>query len=691
MPKNVIMTKKSIILICGLGCMLMSSTWVFAAGDKDKFDKKKSIKAADKAYKDGLIFASADLYQKVLDHDPGNTSVLMNLANSFYQARDYEGAEKAFAQAYKADSTVNITALYYQALMMKMEAKYKEAIPLFNRFTRLYKTGENAANMRKWAKIEVDGCNFALQELKPNPNIVLTHLGKEVNSNYAEASPALVDGKLYFASIKSDTVLALKDNMNKEQNEQVHMKLFTSELKDNVYSPSAKVAEMSKPGKHITNPSFSPDGKKFFYTECDGGFDKISCQIMEADYTGGKIGDAKALGPDINMPNTTNTHPCYSKTKSGQDVLYFASNRPGGKGRLDIWYSMANKKGEFSAPKNCGPKVNTDRDEVSPFYDGATNTLYFSSNGWISMGGLDIYKSEGEPGKNNSIENIGAPFNSSCDDFYYRFVGNDKKGYLVSNRPGIFSVRGKTCCDDIFSYEYLKQLHIAVKGHVFDQATNAIIAGASVNLSLKSDDSRGNDVVIGGDTTRGDAPYFFNLKEEKQYKVSGTKDGYFAVSKDFNTVGVKTSDTITVDLYMKQLERDKEYRLSNIYYDFNKWDLREESKHTLDTLYAILIENPTIIIELGSHTDARGSDSYNQELSQKRAESCVTYLIEKGVDKARITAKGYGKTKLLQDCSKIEGCPQDQNGDCECHQLNRRTVFKITGELDRKLLYDNNQ
>jgi outer membrane protein OmpA-like peptidoglycan-associated protein len=142
---------------------------------------------------------------------------------------------------------------------------------------------------------------------------------------------------------------------------------------------------------------------------------------------------------------------------------------------------------------------------------------------------------------------------------------------------------------------------------------------------------------------------------------------------------------------MKQLEKDKEYRLSNIYYDFNKWDLREESKHTLDTLYAILIENPTIIIELGSHTDARESDSYNQELSQKRAESCVTYLIEKGVDKARITARGYGKTKLLQDCSKIEGCPQDQNGDCECHQLNRRTVFKITGELDRKLLYDNNQ
>ncbi|MCW3125694.1 MAG: hypothetical protein JWO03_1352 [Bacteroidetes bacterium] len=615
----------------------------------------------------------------------------MNLANSFYIARDYESAERAFGQAYRADSTGNTIALYYQALMTKMQARYKEAIPLFNRFVKLYKTGDNAANMRKWARIEVDGCNFALQEMKPNPNIVLTHLDKSVNSNYAEASPALIDGKLYFSSIKSDTVLALKDNMSKEQNEMVHMKLFSSELKDNVYSPSEKVAEMSKPGKHITNPSFSPDGKKFFYTECDGGFDKITCLIMQADYTNGKIGEAKALGPEINMPATTNTHPFFTKTRSGQSVLYFTSDRTGGRGGLDIWYSLVNKAGDFSAPKNCGTKINTDRDEVSPFFDGTSNTLYFSSNGWISMGGLDIYKSEGEPGKNASIENIGAPFNSSCDDFYYRFTGDVKKGYLVSNRPGIFSVRGKTCCDDIFSYEYLKQFHIAVKGRVFDLTTQKVIPNAGISLSLKSDDLKGNDVIIGSDTTRGEEPYFFNLKEEKQYKVTANKDGYFAVSKDFATTGIKTSDTLVVDLYMKQLERDKEYRLSNIYYDFDKWNLREESKHTLDTLYEILVENPTIIIELGSHTDARGSDAYNQELSQKRAESCVTYLIEKGVDKARITAKGYGETKLLQDCSKVEGCPQDQSGDCECHQLNRRTVFKITGELDRKLLYDNNE
>ena len=679
-----------IISVCiGIFCI---SSFQLRADGKQKYDKKKYLKAAEKAYKEGNIYAATDLYQQVLDHDPATNSVLMNLANSYYYARDYESADRYFGQAYHADSITNITALYYQALMMKMQGKYEAAIPLFNRFAKIYKTGDNASAMRKWAKTEADGCKFALQEAKPNPNIVLTHLGREVNSNYAEASPALVNDKLYFASIKSDTVIAMKDNMNKVESEQVHMKLFSSTVSpDGTYSPSEKVDELRKANKHITNPSFSADGTKFFYTECEGEFSGFNCQIYTADYKDGLIGDTHVLGPEINMPGTTNTHPYYAKVAGVGDVLYFVSNRPGGKGGLDIWYSMVNRKGEFGTPKNAGSKINSDRDEVSPFYDGATGTLYFSSNGWISMGGLDIYKSEGEPGKNTSIENLGAPFNSSCDDFYYRFIGDSKKGYLVSNRPGIFSVRGKTCCDDIFSYQYLRQIHVAVKGRVIEQATGTVLAGVAVNLSLKSDNLSGNDVVIASDTTQGEIPYFFNIKEEKQYKLTGTKDGYFAVSSEFNTNGIKNSDTIIVNLYMKRFEKDKEYRLSNIYYDFNKWDLRDDSKKTLDTLYAILTENPTIIIELGSQTDARGTDAYNQELSQKRAESCMTYLLSKGISKDRITAKGYGKTKLLQDCSKLPECPTDQSGDCECHQLNRRTVFKITGELDRKLLYDNNE
>ena len=201
MSQNVAPMKHThIILSFCIGIICISSVPLHAAGTQ-KYDKKKYIKAADKAYKEGNIYAATDLYLQILDHDTATTSILMNLANSYYHARDYESAGKYFGIAHKTDSVNNLTALYYQALMIKMQGKYDAAIPLFNRFAKLYKTGDNATAMRKWAKTEADGCKFALQEMKPNPNIVLTHLGREVNSNYADASPALVDDKLYFASI----------------------------------------------------------------------------------------------------------------------------------------------------------------------------------------------------------------------------------------------------------------------------------------------------------------------------------------------------------------------------------------------------------------------------------------------------------------------------------------------------------
>jgi outer membrane protein OmpA-like peptidoglycan-associated protein len=229
-----------------------------------------------------------------------------------------------------------------------------------------------------------------------------------------------------------------------------------------------------------------------------------------------------------------------------------------------------------------------------------------------------------------------------------------------------------------------------VRGQVVDEATQQPIAGAAVNLALRSDNMTEADVTIANDTSKTNEHYFFNLKTEKLYKLSAFKDGYFTASQSFTTKGLVKSDTLEVNIYLKKLEKNKAYRLNNIYYDFDKSDLRAESKGTLDTLYNLLVENPTIIIELSSHTDVRGSDVYNLNLSQKRAESCVNYLInEKKVPSNRITAKGYGEIKVLEDCAKYPDCPADQSSDCPCHQNNRRTEFKIIGELDGILINEN--
>ena len=260
----------------------------------------------------------------------------------------------------------------------------------------------------------------------------------------------------------------------------------------------------------------------------------------------------------------------------------------------------------------------------------------------------------------------------------------------MTNRPGDYALKSETCCDDIFRFKYKKIINVAVQGFVYEKGdeTKTPINEAAVTLKLTGSES-GEDVPINEDTTADNKMYFFPLQIGKYYKISGQKDGYLTNSVEITTLGITESDTLRADLYLQKLVKDKAYRLKNIYYDYDKWFLRDASKATLDTLYDILTQNPTIIVEIGSHTDIRGSDTYNRNLSQKRAESCVNYLIEeKKIPKERLEAKGYGESKTLEDCTKVTDCPDDGKTDCPCHQDNRRTEFKIIGELDAELIYE---
>ncbi|GIV33608.1 MAG: cell envelope biogenesis protein OmpA [Chitinophagales bacterium] len=653
-----------------------------------KFKVKKQSKAAGKLLRKGNIYAASDLFEKVMQHDPENAEVAYKLAESYRIARDYKKAEQWYKRVSEMDPVSYPDAAFWMALMMKMNGKYSEARRAFDDFARTYKGP--ATYLKKWAQTESRGCELALQLMEQPLPLNIYHLDRRVNSPYTDIAPLLWDDTtLLFASLPSDTVIVLSGN------EVDHfIKLYKATRLGRHAFDTARVFELfNRSGYHVANGCLSPDRQRFYFTQCSENEKngKIICAIYMSQRENGSWSEPTPVSAEINLPGYTSTHPWVAPARKGFETLYFASDRPEGKGGLDLWVSSFNiSRKTFSTPKNLGAKINTDRDEATPYFDAVSGTLFFSSNGHVGMGGYDVFKTEGSGSRYSDPVNIGYPLNSSTDEMYFRMYDDGRSGFFVSNRPGIISIRSETCCDDIFSFEYIQTIHVAVMGYVYDEddTTHTPIENARVALSLESPEGILQNIHLGDDTIVNGQRYYFSLNVDKNYRVSGSAEGYLTNSVPFHTHGIVESDTLYVDIYLKKKVLDKAYRLKNIYYDFDKWDLREASKLTLDTLYNIMIENPTIIVEIGSHTDTRATDQYNLSLSQKRAESCVNYLISKGIPKTRLQAKGYGETRLLDDCRKYPECPQDNSGDCPCHQNNRRTEFKIIGELDAELIYE---
>lgn len=652
-------TMRKIILLGFVSFCFLGSIWAQPANGNTP---AALIKSGDEQIEKGQYYNALEQYEKsykeVKDKD-----VAVKIARTHFLLRDYGKSATKFAQVLardKANKYIEERFLYGKAL--KMNAQYTEAAAEFNNYIA------NGTNMelKAQAEIELKGIEL-LGTMKENVAIIVKNAGNQVNNPESQSSPSLdSEGKLYFGSL---------DAKETKENGGVHFcKLYSSTFTEGKgWSKAEEMPELiNREGYHTSNVSFSKDGNMMFFTRTlsEGGHMDES-KIFASTKT------ASDWSPALEVTGVNGEfmarHPVEGDL-FGNRVLFFSSNIPGGKGGFDIYYANKMSETEYSAPINAG-SINTAADELTPYYvDGK---LYFSSEGWPGIGGLDIFVSNWNGSEWSVPTNMGLPYNSCTDDIYYKIAADGEKGFLVSNRadPESKSLKGKTCCDDIYTVTKRK-LVIELNAFAKDEKNKSLkgIVAQLVELNV------GTDGNIQTKSNQEGNQVSYSLSKDKAYKIVVSKDGYFPAEIQLNTVGITQDQVLNRDFVLKMMppESDVEIitinepiRLSNIYYNYDDDKILPDAEKDLNAILELMVKYPEMVIELGSHTDSRGDDDYNQKLSLRRANSARRWLINKGIDSKRIQAKGYGETVILNNCSNGEDCTDDE------HRFNRRTEFKI--------------
>ncbi len=661
----------------------------------------------------GDIYSAIDYYEELFKRKPDNSDIAFKLGHLYRQSRNYPAAREYYSKAYEIDKETYPDALYFRGLMKKMTGDYKGAKEDFQMFTKVVKGTKYADEYKKLVKNEIDGCDLA-DKLKEKPaDVFILHLDTSINKAHVEMSPFPVSGnEVLYASLKADKLFYIDTN-----NDTVKMpvrQIYNAKKNGQKWVSNGLVKlPLNEKGVNVCNPALSPEGNRLFFNKCYPNWkNKMVCSIYMTEKVNDQWSDPIKLGNEINNSKYTSTEPTVGvDSKTHSEVLYFVSDREGGKGGLDIWYSIYNaKKNEFKTPKNAGSKINTIQDEMTPYYDIETHTLYFSSNGWPSIGGMDVFKSQGELTQFSTPENMGFPINSCVDDLYFVVGKGRDGGFFVSNRKGTVALINETCCDDIFEYRWANFINVAVDGKIYAIKDSTIymqleqqldvnnyitdIDSISENVNLLPNQrvdlylvqENNERIFIKNTVTNNNGEYFFNLEPKKNYKIVVDNYGLFNKELSISTANITHSDTLHADAMYLNIIPLEPIVIKNIYYEFSKWNLTDSSKIILDnTVYKIMMENPRIVVEISSHTDSVSSEEYNIKLSQKRAESVVNYLIDKGIDKERLVAKGYGKSKTIAPNSNPDGSDNPAG-----RQKNRRTEFRIIGSLDQysKIIYE---
>ncbi len=626
----------------------------------------------DKDYKANLTFDAGEYadavdlyktaYNKVKEKSRKN-EIVFKIAECYRLTRDPRKAEVWYKKAIGLDYQDPVIFLYY-AQMLMMDENYEGAAEQFKHYKELVPDDPRG-------ETGLQSCKVAVQWIE-NPIGYEVEEMRYFNSRERDFSPAYGSddySTVFFTSDRDDAT----GNATSGATGESFSDIFISRMdRKGKWSTPVPFGDDFNSEADDGTPDVSDDFSTLYFTRCPRGKkEQLGCQIWYSHSQGldwSKPQQLKILSDSIVV-----AHPAISPDNL---TLYFVSDMAGGYGGKDIWkITRANEGDDWSEPENLGEDINTPGDEMFPYVHN-DGTLYFSSDSRIGLGGLDIYKATmGENGR-WTVENMRAPINSSDDDFGIVFEHENERGFFSSSRKG----RGN---DEIYSF-YLPPLRFNITGVVKNEKTDKVIPGVTVK-------SVGSDGLTVEAETNTDGGFKFMLKPNTDYVFIANKDGYLNGKQRETTKGLEKSQDFQTTVYLSPV--DQVIVIDNIFYDFAKWDLRPESMVSLDKLVETLNDNPNITIELMSHTDSRGTDEDNMILSQKRAQSVVTYLISKGIASDRLVAKGYGESqpkevdeKIVKDYpffkigqvlddAFINNLPEDKQEIA--HQINRRTEFKV--------------
>ncbi len=587
------------------------------------------------------------------------------LAEIYQDTKDYVFAESWYAKVVAIPDHTAEDELHYAEVLMN-NSKYAEAAVQLQSY--LSKKGDD-----KKAQNMLEGCNDAQHWLTHPLKGSLQNM-QALNSAYSDWGTAFYNGSFIFASDRPYDSLRHQPFFSNSSikrkyygwtgNSYLH--LYQGNGKD---SSSNKLLNKGINGDyHSASATYTADGKEMYYAMTNlakkpGSFlgknnpYTLNIEIRKAGWDTLR----QAWGQSVDFPynkvfNYSVGDPWVSA--DGQKLYFTADYGENNIGGTDIYYAEKDADGKWQQPKNMGPEINTEGDERTPFFDESGN-FYFASDGRPGMGGLDIYKATRSANGGWLVANMGSPINSPQDDFA-PFFNQPSTLYFSSDR-----LQGKGS-DDIYRFDIAKIPVFSLEGTVKDKKTNQPLKDAVVTLTNKLTNTSVKTI------TDADGHYTFKLDSLTDYYLGTVKTDYSTTTgEQLTTTGLKESATIKKDIYLDKIEMNKPVRLENIYFDLDKSNIRPDAGEELDKLVKLLNDNPTWKIEMSSHTDSRAPDNYNMKLSQRRAESTVKYLIEHGIDKERLTAKGYGETRLVNRCSNGVPCSEEE------HQQNRRTEFTI--------------